>query len=100
MDAYLVAMSACETGLAKVGAGDELIGLTRSFIYAGSSSLLSSLWKVDDLATAVMIKRFFRYLKEGNSRSMSLQKAINFVRNNINVHPSYWAAFNLTGDFR
>ena len=100
MDAYLVVMSACETGLAKVAVGDELIGLSRSFIYAGTSSLLSSLWKVDDLATAVMIKRFFRYLKEGDSRARALQKSINFVRDQINVHPVYWSAFNLTGDFR
>jgi len=100
LNAYLVAMSACETGLATISAGDEIIGLSRSFIYAGSSSLLSSLWKVDDLATAVLIKRFFRYLKEGESRAKALQKAMELVRSQINVHPSYWAAFNLTGDFR
>jgi len=100
MDAYLVAMSACETGLAKIGVGDEVIGLSRSFIYAGSSSLLSSLWKVDDLATAVMIKRFFRYLKGGASRATALQQAVIFVKNNINEHPLFWAAFNITGDFR
>lgn len=99
MDTYLIAMSACETGLATISVGDEVIGLSRSFIYAGASSLLSSLWKVDDLATAVMVKRLFRYLKEGKSRAHALQLAINFVRTNINVHPSYWAAFNLTGDF-
>jgi len=100
MNAYLVAMSACETGLAKIGIGDEVIGLSRSFIYAGSSSLLSSLWKVDDLATAVMIKRFFRYLRQGSSKAKALQQALNFVREHINVHPIYWSAFNITGDFR
>lgn len=100
MNAYLVAMSACETGLAKIAVGDEVIGLSRSFIYAGTSSLLSSLWKVDDLATAVMVKRFFRYLKQGDSRAKALQKAVVFVKNNINEHPLYWSAFNLTGDFR
>ncbi len=98
--AYIVAMSACETGLSKVGVGDEVIGLSRSFIYAGASSLLSSLWKVDDLATAVLIKRFFRYLHKGDSRARALQKAILFVKNNLNEHPIYWSAFNLTGDFR
>ena len=98
--AYLVAMSACETGLSKVGVGDEVIGLSRSFIYAGASSLLSSLWKVDDLATAVMIKRFFRYLHQGYPRARALQQAVLFVKNNINVHPLYWSAFNITGDFR
>ncbi|HDP99429.1 MAG TPA: CHAT domain-containing protein, partial [bacterium] len=100
LNAYLVSMSACETGLAKIGAGDEVIGLSRSFIYAGSSSLLSSLWKVDDLATAVMMKRFFRYVKQRESRSKALQKASLFVKNNINEHPLFWAAFNITGDFR
>jgi len=100
MNAYLVVMSACETGLAKVSVGDELIGLSRSFIYAGSASLTSSLWKVDDLATAVMIKRFFRYLKMGDSRSRALQKAILFVKDQVNTHPAFWAAFNLIGDFR
>jgi len=100
IDAYLVAMSACETGLAKIGVGDEVVGLSRSFIYAGTASLLSSLWKVDDLATAVLIKRFFRNLKSGDSRATALRKAQLFVRDNINVHPVYWSAFNITGDFR
>lgn len=100
LNADLVVMSACETGLAKVSVGDEVIGLSRSFIYAGSASLTSSLWKVDDLATAVMIKRFFRYLKAGDSKSRALQKAILFVKDQINTHPAFWAAFNLTGDFK
>ena len=100
INAYLVAMSACETGLAKIGVGDEVVGLSRSFIYAGSASLLSSLWKVDDLATAVLVKRFFRNLKAGDSRATALQKAQVFVRDNVNVHPNYWSAFNITGDFR
>jgi CHAT domain-containing protein len=100
LNADLVVMSACETGLAKVSVGDELIGLSRSFIYAGSSSLTSSLWKVDDLATAVMIKRFFRYLKTGDSKSRALQKAVLFVKDQINTHPAFWAAFNLIGDFK
>jgi CHAT domain-containing protein len=101
LNSYLVAMSACETGLGTIRSGDEVIGLTRSFIYAGTSSLLSSLWKVDDLATAVMIKRFFRYLKEsGYSRAESLQKAQLLVKSQINSHPVFWAAFNITGDYR
>jgi len=100
INAYLVAMSACETGLAKIGVGDEVVGLSRSFIYAGTASLLSSLWKVDDLATAVLVKRFFRNIKAGFSRSKALQRAQIFVRDHINVHPVYWSAFNITGDFR
>ncbi len=101
LNSYLVAMSACETGLGTIRSGDEVIGLSRSFIYAGTSSLLSSLWKVDDLATAVMIKRFFRYLKEsGYSKAESLQRAQLLVKTQINSHSVFWAAFNITGDYR
>ncbi len=100
LNSYLVVMSACETGLGTITGGDEVIGLSRSFIFAGTTSLMSSLWKVDDLATAVLIKRFFRYLKEGNSRSEALRKAQMLVRQELFSHPAYWAAFNITGDFR
>ncbi len=100
LNSYLVVMSACETGLGTITGGDEVIGLSRSFIFAGTTSLMSSLWKVDDLATAVLIKRFFRYLKEGESRSEALRKAQLLVRQEIYSHPAYWAAFNITGDFR
>ena len=101
LDSYLTAMSACETGLGAIKGGDEVIGLSRSFIYAGSASLLSSLWKVDDLATAVLIKRFFRYLKaQGHTRAAALREAQLIVKNEINNHPAFWAAFNISGDFR
>lgn len=100
MNSYLVVMSACETGLGTLTGGDEVIGLSRSFIFAGTASLMASLWKVDDLATAVLIKRFFRYLKEDGNRSLALKKAQKIVREEINPHPAYWAAFNIIGDYR
>ncbi len=100
LHAYLVAMSACETGLGTIRGGDEVIGLSRSFIYAGASSLLSSLWKVDDLATAVLIKRFFRNIAEGKSRAEALRQAQKVVYKDINPYPAFWAAFTITGDFR
>lgn len=100
LHAYLVAMSACETGLGTIRGGDEVIGLSRSFIYAGASSLMSSLWKVDDLATAVLIKRFFRNIAEGKSRAEALRQAQMVVYKDINPYPAFWAAFTITGDFR
>lgn len=100
LNAHLVAMSACETGLSTIRSGDEVIGLTRSFLYAGASSLMSSLWKVDDLATAVLVKRFFRAISEGKSRAKALQEAQTIVMQEINPYPSFWAGFMLTGDFR
>jgi len=98
--AYLVALSACETGLGTIRAGDEVIGLTRSFIFAGASSLMSSLWKVDDLATAIMVKRFFRNLAQGYSRAEALRLAQLHVHDYFNPHPAFWAAFSISGDFR
>lgn len=100
LNAYLTVVSACETGLGTVRSGDEVEGLVRSFILAGSSSVVTSLWKVDDLATAVLIKRLFRYLAEGDSRAEALRKAQRVVFTEINPYPSYWAGFHITGDFR
>jgi CHAT domain-containing protein/Tol biopolymer transport system component len=97
---FLIAMSACETGLGTVRGGDEVIGLSRSFIYSGAASLMASLWKVDDLATAVLVKRFFRYLAEGQSRAQALQNAQKIVYQEIDPYPAFWAAFYIIGDFR
>jgi CHAT domain-containing protein len=95
----LVTLSACETGLAQITKGDEIIGLARSFIFAGSPSIITSLWKVDDLATAVMVKRFYRYLHSGETKGEALRKAQLLVKERVNSHPSAWAAFTLTGGF-
>jgi len=100
MKAYLVAMSACETGVGTLRSGDEMIGLSRSLTYAGAASQLASLWKVDDLATAVLIKRFFRNLAAGDTRPEALRKAQQVVAAEINPYPAFWAAFQLSGDYR
>jgi len=63
LKASLVVLSGCETGLGKLSSGDELVGLTRAFIYAGSPSVVASLWKVDDASTAYLMSSFYRNLK-------------------------------------
>ena len=88
------------TGLAQITQGDEIIGLARSFIFAGTPSVVTSLWKVDDLATAVMVKRFYRNLKAGYSKAEALRMAQLLVMNEINRHPAAWAAFGITGSFQ
>jgi CHAT domain-containing protein len=63
LKANLVVLSGCETGLGKLSTGDELVGLTRAFIYAGTPSVVASLWKVDDSSTAYLMSSFYRNLK-------------------------------------
>ena len=63
LKANLVVLSGCETGLGKLSTGDELVGLTRAFIYAGTPSVMASLWKVDDASTAQLMSNFYRNLK-------------------------------------
>ena len=96
--ADLVTLSACQTGLGEITGGDELVGLNRAFIYAGTHALLSSLWRVSDISTAVLIKHFYRNYVQDN-KAESLRKAQLLVKR-LYPHPSYWAGFNLTGDFR
>jgi len=98
--ARLVVLSACETGLGRVTGGDEVVGLTRAFVYAGAPSLVSSLWKVDDVATAVTVKRLFRNLTQGAGRAEALRRAQLDVKRLVNAHPAYWASMALAGAWR
>lgn len=75
MKAELVTLSACESGVNERRPGDELIGLTRALIYAGTPSVLVSLWRVDDLATALLMERFYRAWREGIGKAQALQAA-------------------------
>lgn len=98
LGANLVTLSACETGLSKVANGDDLVGLTRGFLYAGSSSIVASLWKVDDLATSFLMIRFYQGMQETDKRD-ALRKAQLSTREKY-PHPYYWASFQLTGSAR
>ena len=96
LNADLVTLSACETGLGKIANGDDVVGLTRGFLYAGSRSIVASLWKVDDEATAYLMTRFYQSLK-GTSKREALRLAQIETRKKY-PHPYYWAAFQLTGE--
>ncbi len=98
INADLVTLSGCQTGLGELSGGDDVVGLNRAFIYAGTHALLSSLWRVSDISTAILTKHFYRnYVSE--NKAESLRKAQALVKL-FYPHPSYWAAFNLTGDYR
>ena len=92
----LATLSACETALGKVASGDDVVGFNRSFLYAGASSIVSSLWKVDDRATSILMQKFYASLNTTDKRS-ALRNAQMTVKNTYRSHPYYWAAFQLTG---
>ncbi len=98
LDADLVTLSTCETALGKVATGDDVVGFTRGFLYAGTRSLLSSLWQVDDQATRDLMVAFYSNLKQ-MSKDEALRRAQIAVKAKY-PHPYYWAAFVLTGNGR
>ena len=75
IDADLVVLSACESGLGKEMGGEGLIGLTRAFQYAGARSVMASLWKISDRTTAELMVRFYKHLKAGLPKDEALQAA-------------------------
>jgi len=99
LNADLVTLSACETALGKIANGDDVVGFTRGFLYAGTNSIVSSLWQVDDRATSILMQAFYRLLGTQDKRS-ALREAQLKVKETYNTHPYYWAAFQLTGSGR
>jgi CHAT domain-containing protein len=96
--ADLVVLSACQTGLGDIRSGDDVVGMNRAFIFAGTHSLMSSLWRVSDVSTAIMMKHFYRnYMTYGKAESLA--RAMRHVKNRY-PHPGYWGAFSLTGDYQ
>jgi CHAT domain-containing protein/Tfp pilus assembly protein PilF len=102
LPAELVVLSACETGLGKQIQGEGLIGLTRGFMYAGASRVVASLWKVDDIATAELMGRFYKGMEKDHvSPAAALRRAqIEMWKQPRWRDPYYWAAFELQGEWK
>lgn len=98
INADLIVLSACQTGLGKVTSGDEVQGMNQAFLYAGTHALISSLWRVSDITTAMLMKQFYREYQT-RPKAESLRRAMLHVKARF-PHPGYWSAFTLTGDFR
>jgi CHAT domain-containing protein len=97
----LVVLSACNTGLGKDVRGEGLIGLTRGFMYAGASSVVASLWKVDDDATAELMRLFYdNMLRDGLSPAAALRKAqVTMSQQKRWQSPYYWSGFIIQGQY-
>jgi CHAT domain-containing protein/tetratricopeptide (TPR) repeat protein len=102
LNADLVVLSACQTALGKEVRGEGLIGLTRGFMYAGTPRVVASLWKVDDVATAELMKIFYQKMLKENMRPAAALRAakIAMMKQKRWSSPYYWAAFELQGDWR
>jgi len=102
LGADLVVLSACKTGLGKDIKGEGLVGLTRGFLYAGAPRVVASLWKVDDRATAELMKLFYqRMLLDGLGPAAALRRAqIDIQKLPRWAAPYYWAGFTLQGEWK
>lgn len=94
----LVVLSACDTGVGELSRGDEVVGLTRAFFTAGSPTVISSLWFVNDRSTKELMAAFYTHWREdGMSKADALRAAQAEVRARY-PSPYYWAAFVLNGN--
>tara|TARA_B100000315_G_scaffold65051_1_gene59014 strand:- start:478 stop:4080 length:3603 start_codon:yes stop_codon:yes gene_type:complete len=126
-NASLVTLSACETGLGKLSKGDEMIGLTRGFIYAGTPSIVASLWKVNDKSTSDLMSLFYKNLKTHSKVEALRMAQLEMINGEVGrgivrgvggitaseegegssdpqmtvngSHPYFWAPFILLGDW-
>ncbi len=102
MNADLAVLSACQTGLGKLIRGEGMIGLSRSFMYAGTPSVVVSLWSVSDMSTSILMKRFYENLiRKELTKAEALHLAqISMIKDESYAHPFFWAPFVLTGDWQ
>lgn len=101
MDATrLIIISACETGHGVLVNSEGVLSLTRGFAYAGCQSIVNSLWKADDEATAAILHQFHVYLQQGFSKSKALRQAkLDYLHSNaLHKTPGYWAHLIINGD--
>ena len=97
LSAELVTLSGCGTGLNVVVGGDELLGLVRGLLYAGTQAVLVTLWDVNDKSTGEFMKAFYRHLQVTPDKAIALQRAMRDLRETY-PHPYYWAPFKLVGN--
>ncbi|MEM7371793.1 MAG: CHAT domain-containing tetratricopeptide repeat protein [Bacteroidota bacterium] len=101
LNADLVVLSACETGIGELKRGEGIISLARGFSYAGAKSIVTSLWNVNDRSTKVLMETFYANLKSGLSKSEALRQAkLSYIQTSpaYQQSPFFWAAFISIGD--
>lgn len=100
LNANLVSLSACQTGLGKISKGEGVIGLSRALVYAGAKNLIVSFWSVADESTAELMTSFYQTLLQNQNETFSdgLRDAkLKMIEKGNYAAPYYWAPFILIG---
>ncbi|RMG56093.1 MAG: CHAT domain-containing protein, partial [Bacteroidetes bacterium] len=103
LDAEMVVLSACETGTGKLMRGEGIASLARGFATAGARSIITTLWPVNDAATASIMEAFYRALKAGANKDEALRQAkLEYLdrSDRLGSHPFFWAGYIPVGDMR
>jgi len=103
LNADMVVLSACETGYGEFEQGEGIVSLARSFMYAGTPSLVVSLWQVNDFSTAEIMKHFYQNLANGMQKDEALRYAkLHYIKiaEGLAAHPAFWSPFIQLGDSR
>lgn len=100
LQADLVVLSACETGIGQLQRGEGIISLARAFAYAGAKSIVTTLWQVDDARTSRLMQHFYKNLHHGMPKNEALWRAKRtlFTGKKDSAHPFFWAGFIPIGD--
>jgi len=102
INADLVTLSACQTGIGKLQKGEGMLSLARAFNYAGASAIVTTLWKINDQSTSEIMSNFYKNLSEGLSKKEALRQAkLTYLETNDDPllnHPYYWSGIVLTGN--
>ena len=93
----MVVLSGCQSESGRRSRGDDILNFSRAFMYAGSPSVMASLWGVDDDATQLLMVAFYKHLRQGQSKAEALRSAQVDLRETY-PNPFYWAGFILNGD--
>ena len=102
LDADLVTLSACQTGIGKLQKGQGMLSLSKGFYYAGAKSLVNTLWKINDKSSVKLMEFFYEGLSKGKSKAKALRDAklkyLETTDDSLLQHPYYWSAFVVSGD--
>ena len=98
IQADLITLSSCESGYGKLENSEGLLGLNRAFVYAGTSNVVFSLWKVYDKVSAKLMVDFYKNLLENHNYASSLRQAkLNLIKNEATASPHFWSSYLLIG---